>query len=111
MSVGGEETWRDRFQGMSSEGGETWRDLFRAESERVWDEILSAMRKHGSRTPLSSDMDSFEKLAILGEEFGEVCHSLTYDDVRGGAGRRKELRQVAAVALMWLMAEAGRASG
>ena len=45
-----------------------------------------------------------EKLAALGEEFGEVCRALTYD-VGDRVNLIKELIQVAASAAAWVEAE------
>jgi hypothetical protein len=32
-----------------------------------------------------------ERIAILGEEFGEVCKALTYDGMNGGTPTKEEL--------------------
>lgn len=67
-------------------------------------EIERAIRKHGqARTPLSRDIPLGEKLAILVEEVGEVAKALTYDHINleDMENLKKELDQVAAVAMMW----------
>lgn len=66
-----------------------------------------AFAKHGvDQTPMGAQMPVGEKLAILGEEFGEVCRALTYDAAGGTQTERTlnlatELEQLAAMALLW----------
>lgn len=63
-------------------------------------EYIRAHVKHGGRTPKSPDMTDGERLAILGEEFGEVCRALTYDE-GDRASLVKELIQLSAMAAAW----------
>lgn len=73
-----------------------------AESQR-------AVRKHGTdRTPLSLTQDDSHKLAILGEEYGEVCRALTYDNDQGLEHLMAELIQTASVAACWAQAVGAR---
>jgi len=60
-----------------------------------------AMRqKHGEYSIDGSLITNRERLAALGEEFGEVCRALTYD--RDHAGNlREELIDLANVAVTW----------
>ena len=67
---------------------------------------ISAMMKHGfSKSLLNPDMDGAEKLAALGEEFGEVCREFTYGQTGTAEERKarrvKELLQLAALAAAW----------
>lgn len=63
-------------------------------------EYIRAHVKHSGRTPKSPDMTDGERLAILGEEFGEVCRALTYDE--GDKDNLvKELIQLSAMAAAW----------
>jgi hypothetical protein len=67
---------------------------------------ISAVLKHGFvKSLLNPDMDGAEKLAALGEEFGEVCREFTYDAAGSMEERRarrvKELLQLAALAAAW----------
>jgi hypothetical protein len=64
-------------------------------------EYIRAHVKHGGHTPKSQHMSDGERLAILGEEFGEVCRALTYDN--GNPDKLvAELIQVAAMAAAWV---------
>lgn len=69
-------------------------------------ERLRAHEKHGAAGHSCEQVSASdpEWIAILGEEFGEVCHELTYDS--GSVGHyerlRKELVQVAAMACAWI---------
>lgn len=63
-------------------------------------EFIRAKKKHGDKTPDVPDVPDVERLACLGEEYGEVCRALTYDKDHAGA-LRKELIQVAAMAAAW----------
>lgn len=65
-------------------------------------ENARAVAKHGlERTPLDPSLPAGDKLAILGEEYGEVCRALTYDGAEGVDHLYEELIQVASVALGW----------
>jgi hypothetical protein len=75
-------------------------------TEQTWSaiqaEAISALIKHGDRSvggPLTTEPD---RLAILGEEFGEVCSEFTYDRSGDKDKLIKELIQVAATASMWI---------
>lgn len=59
----------------------------------------AAHRKHGDNSIEREPAGSPRWLAILGEEFGEVCRALTYD---GTADLRGELLDVLAVASAWI---------
>lgn len=54
------------------------------------------------------EMDDAERTAVLGEEFGEVCRAVLEKsrlaNDRHGKELRKELAQVAAVAVAWIEA-------
>jgi len=63
-------------------------------------EYIRAHAKHKGRTPKSPDMTDGERLAILGEEFGEVCRALTYDE-GDRSNLVKELIQLSAMAAAW----------
>jgi hypothetical protein len=77
--------------------------LFADVGARLWLAIHSAVNKHGlENTPLGPFPDVL-RLPILGEEFGEVCRALTYDQDPGRL--ELELEDVGAVAVMWLMAK------
>lgn len=68
---------------------------------------VSAVMKHGfGKSLLNPQMPDVEKLAALGEEFGEVCRLLTYDHQTGPLDDRrmalvKELLQLSASAAAW----------
>lgn len=68
-------------------------------------ECVRAAEQHGrERTPLDPVMPEMGKVIILGEEFGEICRTLTYDQPSGMIpvnSRREELVQLAAMAVMW----------
>jgi len=71
----------------------------------VAEESRSALRKHGPGKVLTNiAMPRGEKLAALGEEFGEVCRELTYDHNNEGK-LEKELIQLGNLALAWAQAE------
>ena len=56
-------------------------------------------------TCADKDCTSQQKLPILGEEFGEVCRAVCEQDGNSEIGRtnlRKELIEVAAVAVAWV---------
>jgi hydrogenase maturation factor len=62
--------------------------------------MVSAIAKHGDRTPLNHTMADHGKLVILVEEVGEVATAMTYD--RGNRHDLvQELLQTAAMALAW----------
>src|SRR5215472_1764308 len=70
----------------------------------VHEERIRAHLKHGANgnSRENAPWTDGEWLPILGEEFGEVAHCLTYDaDI---AELRKELVQVAAMAIAWIEA-------
>jgi hypothetical protein len=68
---------------------------------RITDEVAHSNKKHGSKSIAQLPGDSTRWLAILGEEFGEVCEALTYDTVHDKSWLIDELIQVAAVATCW----------
>lgn len=71
---------------------------------------ISAEVKHGFANVLRNpDMPRADKLAALGEEFGEVCRELTYDNAGDSANLVKELLQLAQCAASWAEAEDQRA--
>ncbi|CAB4197795.1 hypothetical protein UFOVP1519_31 [uncultured Caudovirales phage] len=73
--------------------------------EAIRQEALRGIAKHGTeRSALSLTLSNGAKLAILGEEFGEVCNVLTYDSGHGPEELYKELIQVANVAACWAQA-------
>jgi len=63
-------------------------------------EWARAKEKHGEKTMDGKEITDLERLAALGEEFGEVCRALTYDKDHSSP-LRKELIQVANVAITW----------
>lgn len=69
-------------------------------------EAIRAHLKHGRHSMMNPAMDMGERLAILVEEVGEVAHAMTYD-VNKLPELRKELIQVAAMALSWFEATRG----
>jgi hypothetical protein len=78
--------------------------VFASVGERLWEAIHAAVRKHGlEQTPLWVGAGDLARVPILGEEFGEVCRALTYDQDSGKL--ELEVEDVAAVAVMWLMAK------
>jgi hypothetical protein len=70
----------------------------------VRNEILRAHAKHGQESMLSPMHSNGKRLAILGEEFGEICRALTYDN-GSEANKREELIQTAAMAAAWVVAD------
>lgn len=73
--------------------------------DAICQEGLRGIAKHGTeRSALSPTLSNGAKLAILGEEYGEVCHSLTYDSGETWEDLYKELIQVASVAGLWAQA-------
>lgn len=64
-------------------------------------ETARAIAKHGVLHSAIGPGSDLYKLAILGEEFGEVCHALTYDSGEGLEELYKELVQVSSVAAGW----------
>lgn len=79
-------------------------------------EILDAVREESARAHLKRYKDGAdggkslfdpigmsvqEKLAALGEEFGEVCRALTYDEFSGRRHLIEELVQLGNTALSW----------
>lgn len=61
-----------------------------------------SIRKHGEHAQDNLKVGDPNLLYNLGEEFGEVCHALTYDSNDTNDKLRKELIQVAAMALAWV---------
>lgn len=81
--------------------------------EEVRRERIRAHHKHGLTSMESFPVDDMNRLAILGEEYGEVCKE--FNEARHD-GRpvstvrlRKELLQVAAMAVAWADAISGGA--
>lgn len=64
-------------------------------------ELVSAEAKHGEQSINHLPASSHRWMAILAEEVGEVAHALTYDVKASPVELRRELVQVAAVALAW----------
>lgn len=62
----------------------------------------AAHEKHGDDSIESVPADDPRWVAILGEEFGEVCHALTYDSGASLQDLADELVDVMAVAGAWL---------
>lgn len=82
------------------------RRLADATLQSIQGTYISAMLKHGFRkTLLNPDMPDLEKIAALGEEFGEVCREFTYDQTGTAAEKKarrlKELLQLSALAAAW----------
>ena len=82
-------------------------DFLTAEIVKVLPEIVAefkrAATKHGPyKTPASPVMSNEAKLPILGEEFGEVCRAMTYDE---GSPEKldAELIQTATMAVAWVV--------
>jgi histidyl-tRNA synthetase len=69
--------------------------------DEIEDETLRAWKKHGEHAMINPALPTTERLAILGEEFGEVCKALTYDSGEGKVELKKELIQLAAMAASW----------
>jgi len=73
------------------------RDIF----DHIDTERERQVAKHGDQAISSPLIDDGTRLIILGEEFGEVCRAMTYDN-----GSREnlieELLQTAAVCIGWL---------
>lgn len=69
-------------------------------------EVVSSQLKHGRNAMISFDFNGGNRLAVLGEEFGEVCTELTYDgrskDGPVVSGLFHELKQLAAMAGSWM---------
>jgi NTP pyrophosphatase (non-canonical NTP hydrolase) len=65
-------------------------------------EVSRATKKHGNESMALND-DPSKRLAILGEEYGEVCRALTYDN-NNPENLRSELIQTAAMAIAWVYA-------
>jgi len=64
------------------------------------DEMSRAREKHGDYSLDGKAMTDVTRLAALMEEVGEVGRAMTYDKDHGGE-LRKELIQVANVAITW----------
>lgn len=67
----------------------------------IEDETLRSWEKHGEHAMINPALDTMDRLAIMGEEFGEVCKALTYDSGEGKPELRKELIQLATMAACW----------
>lgn len=69
----------------------------------VYEGRAAAHRKHGENSIESVPARDIGRwLPILGEEFGEVCESLTYD--KDPTNLRAELKDVATVCFAWIAA-------
>lgn len=80
----------------------TYRGLTLTESlEAVRTEIVRAHALHGDNAMIAPQVTDEERLPILGEEFGEVCRGLTYDNDEGPVHLVEELEQLAAMAISW----------
>ncbi len=64
-------------------------------------EYRSAKAKHGDMTLDGVGIDDLKRLTALMEEVGEVAETFSYDHKRQPHDLRKELIQVANVALTW----------
>ena len=62
----------------------------------------AADAKHGDESIERIAWNDPRWISILGEEFGEVCHALTYDSGASVADLRDELMDVLAVAHAWV---------
>lgn len=80
-------------------------ELVRDVLDEVDDEIRAAIDKHGFvRTNLNPNVPLGIKLANLVEEVGEVAETMTYDKIHLVGDREKELKQVAGLAVAWVVA-------
>ena len=71
--------------------------------DKIQTEATRAHLQHADHSMLNPGMELWERLAILGEEFGEVCRAVTYDN--GSRDKLEgELIQVAAMAASWIEA-------
>lgn len=71
--------------------------------DEISNELMAAVAKHGyNQTPMSARMTDEERLVILVEEIGEVARAMTYDE-GSRAALRRELIQVAAMSVAWLI--------
>lgn len=68
----------------------------------VADERSHSLDKHGENSMEFLPAEHPRWLAILGEEFGEVCETLNYD--KDSSGLRDELIDLIAVATSWVSA-------
>jgi hypothetical protein len=68
--------------------------------DQIEDEVLRSWSKHGDNAMINPALPVMDRLAILGEEFGEVCKALTYDN-KDPKELRKELIQLATMAACW----------
>jgi hypothetical protein len=88
---------------------EIWSSTTRIRTE-ISDGRVAAHAKHGENSIEAVPANEFGKwLAILGEEFGEVAHELTYDagsvdEASQFRAIRSELVDVATVAVAWIAA-------
>lgn len=65
------------------------------------DEYWRAYDKHGPMTLDGEGANDLHRLSTLTEEIGEVARAMTYDEKKGPQELRKELIQVANLALTW----------
>lgn len=72
----------------------------------IHDERIRAHVKHAAKGNSRENAPASDPqwLAIVGEEYGEVCHALTYDSNESAAELRAELIQLAAMAAAWIAA-------
>lgn len=75
-------------------------------SQVLSDLITEANRAHDKHVAaggslLDPGLSTERRLAALGEEFGEVCRELTYDNAGDKNNLYKELIQVANIAISW----------
>lgn len=70
-------------------------------TDDVYAEIAQSVSKHGSHAQSNLEAGDPNLMYNLAEEFGEVAHALTYD--ADPTELRKELIQVAAMAVAWVM--------
>jgi hypothetical protein len=69
-------------------------------------ENIKSQTKHGEKAMMNPNLTKGERLAIMGEEFGEVCTALTYDHRKNGKDSLvTELLQLAAMAAVWAQLE------
>lgn len=64
-------------------------------------ERVHSIEKHKEHAQDNLTIDDPNLFYNLAEEFGEVAHALTYDGADGLLKLRKELIQVAAMAIAW----------
>ena len=77
--------------------------------DAIEDEVVRSWEKHGDHAMINPELPTMERLSILGEEFGEVCRALTYDN-GNQVELEKELVQLAAMAASWASVLKGKRS-